>query len=121
VRGSRANPVKVASAMLDAFVAENRDELVRRCRMKVAMRPTPTPAPRELESGVPLFLDQLVGALRTHLPSTAEIEQSAAHHGRDLQRHGFAVSQVVHAYGDVGQSIVELALLLNAPISVEDF
>ena len=107
--------------MLDAFVAENRDELVRRCRVKAAMRSTPTPTPRELEYGVPRFLDQLVEALRRHVPSTAEIGLSAALHGRDLQLHGFAVSQVVHVYGDVCQSIIELALLLNAPISVEDF
>jgi len=107
--------------MLDAFVAENRDELVRRCRVKAAMRSTPTPSPRELEYGVPRFLDQLVEALRRHVPSTAEIGLSAALHGRDLQLHGFAVSQVVHVYGDVCQSIIELALLLNAPISVEDF
>ena len=107
--------------MLDAFVAENRDEIVRRCRAKVAMRSTPAPTPAELEYGVPRFLDQLVDALRHHLSSNAEIGRSAALHGRDLHLHGFSVSQVVHDYGDVCQSITDLALLLHAPISVEDF
>ena len=46
---------------------------------------------------------------------------SAARHGRDLHLQGFNVSQVVHGYGDVCQSITDLALHLNAPISVEEF
>jgi signal transduction histidine kinase len=107
--------------MLDAFVAENRNEIVRRCRSKVAMRSIPTPTQAELEYGVPRFLDQLVDALQHQLSSNAEIGKSAARHGRDLHLHGFTVSQVVHDYGDVCQSITDLALQLNAPISVEDF
>jgi len=107
--------------MLDAFVSENRDELVHRCRAKVAMRSIPTPTPAELEYGVPRFLDQLVHALQHCLSSNAEIGRSAALHGRDLHLQGFTVSQVVHDYGDVCQSITDLALQLNAPISVEDF
>ena len=108
-------------AMLHVFVAENRDEIIRRCRAKVAMRSIPAPTPAELEHGVPHFLNQLVEALQHHLSSTAEIGTSAAHHGRDLQLQGFTVSQVVHDYGDVCQSITDLALELHAPIGVEDF
>ena len=70
---------------------------------------------------MPRFLDQLVDALRNHLSSNSEISRSAQRHGRDLQLQGFTVSQVVHDYGDVCQSITDLALQLNAPISVEDF
>lgn len=107
--------------MLDAFVAQNRAEIIRRCRAKVGKRSIPTPTPAELEYGVPRFLDELVHALRHHLSSSSEIGKSAAVHGRALQLQGFTVSQVVHGYGDVCQSITELALQLNAPISVEDF
>ena len=42
-------------------------------------------------------------------------------HGHDLLHQGFSVSQVVHDYGDVCQSITELAMELAAPISAEDF
>ena len=38
-----------------------------------------------------------------------------------ISLQGFTVSQVVHDYGDVCQSITDLALQLNAPINVEDF
>jgi len=107
--------------MLHDFVAENREELIRRCRAKVGVRSVPPPTPAELEFGVPRFLDQLVDALRNHLGSNLAIHRSAAQHGRDLQLQGFTVSQVVHDYGDVCQSITELAIETDAPISVGDF
>jgi signal transduction histidine kinase len=107
--------------MLHEFVTENREELIRRCRAKVEMRSVPPPTPAELEYGVPCFLDQLVDALQHHLSPNSEIGRSAARHGHDLKRQGFTVSQVVHDYGDVCQSITDLALQLNAPINVEDF
>ena len=107
--------------MLDAFVAENREEIIRRCRAKVEMRSIPTPTPADLEYGIPQFLDQLISALRDGQPSASGIGASAARHGRDLHLHGFTVSQVVHDYGDVCQSITDLALQLDAPISVDDF
>jgi hypothetical protein len=107
--------------MLDAFVAENRDEIIRRCRAKVELRSIPTPTPAELEYGVPRFLDQLVDALQNHSSSGSDIGASAARHGRDLHLQGFTVSQVVHDYGDVCQSITDLALELKAPIRVENF
>ena len=107
--------------MLHEFVTENREELIRRCRAKVEMRSIPPPTPAELEYGVPCFLDQLVDALQNHLSPSSEIGRSAARHGHDLKLQGFTVSQVVHDYGDVCQSITDLALQLNAPINVEDF
>ena len=108
-------------AVLHEFVTEHRDELIRRCRAKVELRSVPPPTPAELEVGVPRFLDQLVDALRDHPSSNAEINRSAASHGHDLQLQGFTLSQVVHDYGDVCQSITDLALQLNAAIGVEDF
>ena len=107
--------------MLHEFVAVNRDELIRRCRTKVATRSDPMPTEAEIDHGVPLFLDQLVSALHSGLSSSAEISRSAVQHGHDLLLRGFTVSQVVHDYGDVCQSITELAVEQGAPISTEDF
>jgi hypothetical protein len=39
--------------------------------------------------GVPLFLDQLIEALRLGAPSSPEIGESAIQHGRELLRKGF--------------------------------
>jgi signal transduction histidine kinase len=75
----------------------------------------------EIEHGVPLFLDQLATALSLGQSSSLEIAESAVLHGHDLLGQGFTVSQVVHDYGDVCQSITELAVEMNAPISSDDF
>jgi hypothetical protein len=68
-----------------------------------------------------VFLEQLVDLMRRGAPSTREIHETAILHGHDLLRQGFTVSQVVHDYGDVCQSVTDLAVELAAPISTEDF
>ena len=107
--------------MLYEFITLNRDEIIRRCRAKVAARSSPRATLAEIDHGVPLFLDQLVEALLRGASDSQEISDSAVLHGRDLLRQGFTVSQVVHDYGDVCQSITELAVETNAPISTDDF
>ncbi len=107
--------------MLYEFIAIHREDIIRRCRAKVAARSIPVPTAAEIDHGVPLFLDQLIGVLRLGLPSSPEMIRTALLHGSDLLRQGFTVSQVVHDYGDVCQSITELALETNAPISTDDF
>ena len=107
--------------MLFEFITLNRVEIIRRCRAKVATRSLPAPTSAEIDHGVPLFLDQLVDALRRRQSSSPEISQTALLHGHDLLRQGLSMSQVVHDYGDVCQSITELAVETHAPISTEDF
>jgi len=107
--------------MLHEFVTQNREEIIQRCRAKVALRSIPPPSEAEINHGVPLFLNQLVGALRSEGANTLEIDRSAGQHGHDLLLQGFTVSQVVHDYGDVCQTITELAVENNAPISTTDF
>ena len=53
--------------------------------------------------------------------ATDEITKSAAQHGRRLWLDGFTIGQVVHGYGDVCQSVTELAVELSAPIDADDF
>ena len=107
--------------MLSEFIATNRQEIIGRCRAKVAVRPTAPGTKPKTDHGVPVFLDQLVTALRLGLTSNTEITTSAVFHGRDLLVQGFSVSQVVHDYGDVCQSVTELAVEQDAPISTQDF
>jgi hypothetical protein len=106
---------------LSDFIVKNRDELITRCRTKVAERSVPLPTAAEIDSGVPMFLDQLCEEL-LHGPSkTHEITRSAKKHGHDQLRQRFTISQVVHGYGDVCQSITDLAVDRGAPISTDDF
>ena len=107
--------------MLHQFIAANRDEIIARCRAKVASRSVPPPTKVEIEGGVPLFLDQLTESLRSGRISHVEMDNSAARHGQALLLQGFTVSQVVHDYGDVCQSITEMAVEVDAPISTDDF
>jgi signal transduction histidine kinase len=109
------------NAVLHEFVAVHREEIIRRCRAKVSTRSAPPATEAEIDHGVPLFLNQLVDALRSGLSSHPEIGKSAVLHGHDLLLQGLTVSQVVHDYGDVCQSITELAVETSAPISAGDF
>jgi hypothetical protein len=107
--------------MMHEFVTLNREEIITRCRAKVATRSIPAPSESEINHGVPMFLDQLVDALRSGGRSNLEIDSSAGHHGDDLLLKGFTVSQVVHDYGDICQTITQLAVEMNAPISADEF
>ena len=111
----------ILDLVLHNFITANREEIIVRCRSKVAVRSVPPPTKAEIEHGVPVFLDQLVTALRPGSTANPDIADSALHHGHDLLMQGFTVSQVVHDYGDVCQSITELAVEVNEPISTEDF
>lgn len=111
--------------ILHEFIAQYRDELIKRTRQKVATRSAPRPTPNELQNGIPLFLTQLGDILKR---STAEspaplsdMGASATQHGSDLLSQGFTISQVVHDYGDLCQAVTELALELQLPINNEDF
>ena len=119
---------------LHEFVFSNRNELIQRCMGKVALRPVP-PKIRAIlvDHGVPMFLDQLVDELRQEAtqPNSAaesgktssppEIGDSAALHGAEMLREGYSIDQVVHDYGDVCQSVTELALERHIPIKTDEF
>jgi signal transduction histidine kinase len=115
--------------MLREFLSENREELIERCRFKVTMRRAPRATPRELSHGVPLFLDQLMEVFPrdgSHDPAKGlrtdhEIAATASRHGAELLKHDFTIEQVVHDYGDLCQSITELAIERAAPITVQEF
>ena len=75
--------------MLDAFVVENREEIISRCRAKVATRTERPPATVETAHGVPMFLDQLLDELRDGPSADQEIAKAATRHGHDLLVQGY--------------------------------
>jgi hypothetical protein len=111
----------MSNTTLEEFISTNREELIGRCKAKVAQRSVPPATEEDVGYGVPLFLDQLVVELRDGPSKTQAIKDGASQHGHDLLLQGFTVSQVVHDYGDVCQSVTDLAVELAAPISTEDF
>ena len=119
--------------MLHEFVMLNRTKLIALCRDKVATRLSPSENLAALEHGVPLFLQQLVETLCLEqrpslntvapglLPAVTAISSAAGIHGADLLRQGYSVEQVVRDYGDVCQSITELASEQDIKISTVEF
>ena len=110
-----------STPLLHQFIAIHRDEIIRRCRSKVASRSGSAPTRTAGDHGVPVFLEQLEESLRLGVNAGRQIRASALKHGHDLLTQGFTVSEVVHDYGDVCQAVTELAVETNAVISSADF
>jgi len=108
--------------MLHEFIETHRAELIARTRAKVLDRVAPKPTEAELAHGIPMFLDQLRTRLETGLePNTADISASASLRGAELLDAGLTIGQVVHDYGNICQSITELAVESDENISSQDF
>ena len=121
------------------FLANNRDELIARCKAKVAMRPLRAATIEQLKNGIPLFLEQLIKTLKAEADgqdieslrisgaaggdalALSEMGVSATAHGKRLLELGYSVDQVVHDYGDLCQSITGLAVERDAPFSIDEF
>jgi len=118
----------MASVPLQEFIEVNHDEIVRRCHAKVVRRiatdagsQAKEPAGIGPDTGVGLFLNQLGEQLRNPQSQSEEIRKGSVQHAVDRLRLGFTVSQVVHDYGDVCQSVTDLAVETNAPVTTDDF
>src|SRR6185503_11391134 len=100
--------------MLDDFISTHRKEIIDRAQAKVRHRTALRVASEDLINGVPIFLDQLVHILKVQsgrsVSDGPEMAMSATLHGNDLLGQGFTIAQVVHDYGDVCQSVTDLAL-----------
>jgi signal transduction histidine kinase len=125
--------------MLHEFLSSYREELIARCRDKVAARTSPRLTENEVDHGISFFLDLLIKILiveQTANPlkggrlsgpaggvhhNQTELGDTAAQHGAALMRRGFTVEQVVHEYGDLCQAITELAFELNEAVDVDEF
>jgi hypothetical protein len=125
--------------MMFTFLANNREELIERCKAKVAKRPTRGATDAQLAHGIPIFLGQLERTLQAeelgHNAESlrisgapggdenpgSEMSVTAIAHGRELLELGFSIEQVVHDYGDLCQSITDLAVERDAPFGVPEF
>jgi signal transduction histidine kinase len=125
--------------MMHNFLANNRADLVARCKAKVALRPERVATEGQLQNGIPMFLDQLTRTLQAEQNGESEeivkisghsagatLERSeiaitATAHGKEMLTLGYTVDQVVHDYGDLCQSITDLAYERGAPFAVDEF
>jgi signal transduction histidine kinase len=121
------------------FLTNNRDELLARCKAKVAERPRRAATSEQLRNGIPLFIEQLTRTLQAEedgeaweslkisgasggdVASLSQMGVTATAHGKELLELGYTVDQVVHDYGDLCQAITDLAVEKDAPFTVDEF
>ena len=111
--------------MLHDFLAAHRDELIQRCRVKITPR---APHGASAQNWVPEFIDQLIYALEVELGAAQgakhvpqEIGMAAALHGKEMLAQGYTVNDVVHNYGDICQSVSDLAVDSGKPFLALEF
>jgi len=72
-----------------------------------------------------VFVDQIIRTLGPGPASGSSADSgvgaTATMHGRDLFDQGFTLEQVIRDYGDVCQSVMNLAVETGTPISAEEF
>lgn len=110
--------------MLEEFIDTRRELILERTREKVSGRSAPRATERELEDGVPLFLDHLSARLRVGMGKTDTedlLSAGATLRGAVLWKLGLTIGQVVHDYGNICQAVTELAVELSMAIPTEDF
>ena len=96
---------------MHAFLLRHRDELITRCKAKVAARPRRDATTAQLANGVPLFLSQLTRTLQAEedgedaesilisgpaggdVTALSEIGVSATAHGKQLLQLGYSANQ----------------------------
>jgi signal transduction histidine kinase len=137
--------------MLYEFLIKNQIEILGMTEIKSLSLAGNRKSSKELRQGLPIFYNHLKDVLllkgsennnptnnskkeeaarnndepsmaeATGHPSEIELAISAGNHGIELLRLGYTLSHVVHAYGNMCQSITELANLKDEKISVSEF
>jgi signal transduction histidine kinase len=113
--------------MLHEFLTANREEVISRCRVKIARRHAPSVSRRELEFGIPIFLTQLTETLRLESLGIRDkaqgtaISGTAGKHGSKLLQSGLTVDQIVRDYGDLCEAVTELAIDYGVTITNNEF
>jgi signal transduction histidine kinase len=123
--------------MLRKFLDHNRADLIARCVAKVAKRTTRNASQKQLETGIPMFLEQLIQTLKAEgeesegvrisgpaggdYTALSEIGVTAAAHGKALLALDYTFDQVVHDYGDLCQAVTDLAFERDAPFSIDEY
>ena len=117
--------------MLYKFLLTERDSILALCREKLLELSEPRSSSAEMESGLPVFYDELIEVLRKDEEDssvnldrmTGSIHHAAAtRRGKESLRLGYTVSQVVHGYGALCQAITQYAAQHSVePIEAREF
>jgi len=104
--------------MLHNFLLTYRTEILALCTAKLLSVSDSKITSNEMDQGLPVFYDELIEVLRADENDAEVITNQVAdrlHHGSAMKRGkesfklGYTISQVVHGYGALCQSITEFA------------
>lgn len=114
------------------LLAREREDVIRRWREKLTVGvASPSEPPSEIIDTLPLFLDQLIEALRSagaHATNEEEAltdhfarSETARSHGAQRFRVGFSLDAVVREYDILGEAILDLVEDLRLSCSIAEF
>lgn len=118
--------------MLQNFVVDNRQEIAQRCATKVSLRLGHGMATELPHTAVPLFLDHVAekllstgdgerfGNQQPH-GDYSKLRGAASAHGTEMLKSHCTVKQVVQGYGDICQSVTELAHEKDESVAAWEF
>jgi signal transduction histidine kinase len=115
--------------MLHKFLTQNEKSILELAVQKTRDLSDSKPSSDLLEGGLPIFLRDLIKLLKivpidgikSETVKEKVIHSVASGHGKESYRLGYTVSQVVHGYGAICQSITELATREKFDISAWEF
>jgi signal transduction histidine kinase len=115
--------------MLDQFLKEHKKIILDMTEKKTLVMAGVRPSSEQLRAGLPFFFNQLVSTLNSVKNSPVDriqieeplVKKAAGELGTEMLRIGFTLSNVVHFYGGLCQSITELATELGFSISAHEF
>jgi len=113
--------------MLYEFLIENKDPIIALCRKKIASSGGTQTTSQLLEEGLPVFYSELIEVLTRTAANNSDIHADEAEkngaraHGKESLKLGYTISQVVHTYGAVCQSITEQVEFKNSEINTKEF
>jgi len=116
--------------MLHEFLSAERAGILALCAKKLSTLSETRSSSDEMELGLPVFYDELIEVLRADhenglMESDKNIQfahqDSAKLRGKESLRLGYTVSQVVHGYGALCQSITEYVKEHDSEIDLREF
>lgn len=112
--------------MFHTFLSENRSHILSLVRHKALAIGGKKLTSEIYDKGLPLFYDFVTDALKLDAEPSREIKSvvplnSAARYGRELLRLGYTISQAVHLYGIVCQSVMETVTKKDFNIAGPEF
>jgi len=111
------------------FLTEYEADIIHLCRSKVLANSESKPTSEVLDKGLPFFYKELIELLKHSAEGIKDgddhnkriPEGSATEHGKESLRLGYTISQVVHAYGALCQTITEFVQTKNFKIQSPEF